>query len=56
MNICRTAIPVSYTHLDVYKRQDEERRAADELQKITDKFIAEVDKALEVKEADLMAV
>ena len=36
--------------------EDEERRAADELQKITDKFIADVDKALEVKEADLMAV
>ena len=36
--------------------EDEERRAADELQKITDKFIGDVDKALEVKEADLMAV
>ena len=36
--------------------EDEERRAADELQKITDKFIADVDKALEVKEKDLMAV
>ena len=36
--------------------EDEERRAADEVQKLTDKFVAEVDKALEVKEADLMAV
>ena len=36
--------------------EDEERRAADELQKITDKFVADIDKALEVKEADLMAV
>lgn len=36
--------------------EDEERRAADDVQKLTDKFIAEVEKALEAKEADLMAV
>lgn len=36
--------------------EDEERRAADEMQKLTDKFIAEIEKALEAKEADLMAV
>lgn len=36
--------------------EDEERRAADEVQKLTDKFIAEIDKALEVKEKDLMAI
>ncbi len=36
--------------------EDEDRRAQDEIQKITDKFIAEVDKALEQKETDLMAV
>lgn len=36
--------------------EDEERRAADDVQKLTDKFVAEVDKALEVKENDLMAV
>ena len=36
--------------------EDEERRAADEIQKLTDKFVAEVDKALEAKETDLMAV
>ncbi|WP_017938799.1 ribosome recycling factor [Zestomonas thermotolerans] len=36
--------------------EDEERRAADEVQKLTDKFVAEIDKALEAKEADLMAV
>lgn len=36
--------------------EDEERRAADEIQKLTDKFIADIDKALEVKEADLMAI
>ncbi|WP_375737613.1 ribosome recycling factor [Pseudomonas boanensis] len=36
--------------------EDEERRAADDVQKLTDKFVAEVDKALEAKENDLMAV
>lgn len=36
--------------------EDEERRAADEIQKLTDKHIAQVDTALEVKEKDLMAV
>ncbi|CDF82586.1 ribosome recycling factor [Pseudomonas sp. QL9] len=36
--------------------EDDERRGGDEVQKLTDKFIAEIDKALEAKEADLMAV
>src|SRR5690606_31083947 len=36
--------------------EDEERRAADEIQKITDKFVAEVDKRLAAKEAELMKV
>lgn len=36
--------------------EDEERRASDEVQKMTDKFVAEVEKALEAKETDLMAV
>ena len=36
--------------------EDDERRAADEVQKLTDKYIAEIDKALETKEADLMEV
>jgi ribosome recycling factor len=36
--------------------EDDERRAQDEVQKTTDKFIAEIDKMLQVKEADLMAV
>lgn len=36
--------------------EDEERRGQDDVQKITDKFIAEIDKALENKESDLMAV
>jgi ribosome recycling factor len=36
--------------------EDEERRAQDEIQKLTDRFVAEVDKALHAKEADLMAV
>lgn len=36
--------------------EDEERRAQDEIQKLTDRFVAEIDKALQAKEADLMAV
>ncbi|HSI37847.1 MAG TPA: ribosome recycling factor [Methylotenera sp.] len=36
--------------------EDDERRAQDEIQKATDKAVAEVDKLLQVKEADLMAV
>jgi len=36
--------------------EDDERRAQDEVQKLTDKFIAEIDKLLATKEADLMAV
>ncbi len=36
--------------------EDEERRAQDEIQKLTDRHIAEVDKALQLKEADLLAV
>jgi ribosome recycling factor len=36
--------------------EDEERRAQDEVQKLTDRFIAEIDKALAAKEADLIAV
>lgn len=36
--------------------EDEERRAQDDVQKLTDKFIAEIDKLLHAKEADLMAV
>lgn len=36
--------------------EDDERRAQDEIQKITDKYIAQVDKALGVKEEDLMEI
>jgi ribosome recycling factor len=36
--------------------EDDERRAQDDVQKITDKFIAEIDKTLQAKETDLMAV
>jgi len=36
--------------------EDEERRAQDDVQKLTDRFVAEIDKALQVKETDLMAV
>ena len=36
--------------------EDDERRAQDEIQKLTDKNVVEIDKMLQVKEADLMAV
>lgn len=36
--------------------EDEERRAQDEIQKLTDRFISDIDKALQVKEAELLAV
>jgi ribosome recycling factor len=36
--------------------EDEERRAQDDIQKLTDRHIAEVDKALAAKETDLLSV
>ena len=36
--------------------EDEERRAQDDVQKLTDRFVTEIDKALQVKEAELMVV
>ena len=36
--------------------EDEERRAQDDVQKLTDRYIAEIDKALAAKEVDLKAV
>ena len=36
--------------------EDDERRAQEDIQKLTDRHIAEIDKALQAKEAELMAV
>nr|WP_301011678.1 ribosome recycling factor [Halomonas sp.] len=36
--------------------EDDQRQGEDEIQKLTDKFIAEIDKALAAKEQDLMQV
>lgn len=36
--------------------EDDERRASDDIQKITDRFVGEVDKMLAAKEAELMQV
>jgi ribosome recycling factor len=36
--------------------EDDERRAQDDIQKLTDKFIADIEKLLSGKEAELMAV
>ncbi len=56
-NLRRDAI----THLkDALKKheipEDEERRAQDDVQKLTDKYVAEVDRLLAEKEKDLMAI
>ena len=36
--------------------EDDERRAHDELQKLTDRFVADIDRLLQAKEADLLAI
>ena len=36
--------------------EDDERRAQDEVQKLTDSFIAQIEKMLAEKEADLMEI
>lgn len=36
--------------------EDDDRRAQDDIQKITDRYVAEVDKMLQVKETELMAI
>ena len=36
--------------------EDDERRAQDDVQKLTDRFVTEIDKALQVKEAELRVV
>lgn len=36
--------------------EDDERRGQDDIQKLTDRYIAEIDKVVQVKEAELMAV
>jgi ribosome recycling factor len=36
--------------------EDEERRAQDEIQKLTDRYVGEIDKLLTAKEAEVMAV
>ena len=36
--------------------EDQERRAQDDIQKLTDRYVAEIDKALAAKETELMAV
>lgn len=36
--------------------EDDERRAQDEVQKLTDRFVAEIDKMLQTKEAELLAL
>ncbi|MDM7456693.1 MAG: ribosome-recycling factor, partial [Tepidimonas sp.] len=41
---------------DKLASEDDERRAQDDIQKLTDRMIAEVDKMVAAKEADIMAI
>ena len=56
-NLRRDALP---TFKDLLKNkacsEDEERRAQEDIQKLTDKYVAEVDKQYAQKEAELMAI
>ncbi|WP_114815046.1 ribosome recycling factor [Paraburkholderia kururiensis] len=36
--------------------EDDERRAGDDIQKLTDRFVAEIDKMVQTKEAEIMTV
>ncbi|MEJ7137143.1 ribosome recycling factor [Amphibiibacter pelophylacis] len=36
--------------------EDDDRRSQDDVQKLTDRFVAEIDKLIQAKEADIMAV
>jgi ribosome recycling factor len=36
--------------------EDDERRAGDDVQKLTDKFVAEIDKLVQTKEGEIMTV
>ena len=55
---CATCGATPTTHLkELLKKkevaEDDERRAQDDVQKLTDRHIAEIDKLLQAKEADL---
>ena len=41
---------------DKLASEDDERRSQDEMQKLTDRYIAEIDQLVAGKEADIMAV
>jgi ribosome recycling factor len=41
---------------DKHVSEDEEKRSEEQIQKLTDQFIKEIDKLLEEKEADLLAI
>jgi ribosome recycling factor len=36
--------------------EDDERRGSDDIQKLTDKFVAEIDKLVQTKEGEIMTV
>ena len=41
---------------DKQTNEDEERRAQDDVQKLTDRTVAEIDKLVHAKEAEVLAV
>jgi len=56
-NVRRDAIEHLKKLLKEHKvAEDDERRGQEDVQKLTDRFVAEIDKVLHAKEADLMAV
>ncbi|MGH1469684.1 MAG: ribosome recycling factor [Cellvibrionaceae bacterium] len=56
-NIRRDALAQVKTLLkDKDISEDDDRKAQDDIQKITDKYIQEIDKSLQAKEADLMEI
>ena len=56
-NLRRDANEQYKKHLkDKTMSEDEERRSQDDVQKLTDRFVAEIDKVIATKEQELMAV
>ena len=66
MKVIRKVIVILFTFslffiiADIYKEkeisEDDERRASDDIQKITDKYIETIDSRLSKKESELMEV
>ena len=56
-NLCRDANDqLKKSVKDKEISEDDERRASEEVQKLTDKFVAEIDKLVQTKESEIMTV